>query len=281
MPTACTHGTLHPSAVPTVTASITSPTGPFTAGRSYTFTCTATVTGGGTLSPTTTITWIHPSGSMTSGTGSSLDLSLNSLRVSDAGQYTCNVSVSSPFFTRAQSSIDTFTIDVQGKLFSPECACFICCMFHSGVWNCLHAHVYVVPSPSVDVDFSTPGAVTYAGNNVTLNCGTNLLGGVRDSDVKVNIGWTKNGAPFSGVSGRVTLTPTIRITSISYITWLIFSPLSSSMDNGTYMCIATLTPRQPQFVTGSNANDSRTLAVEGEIYLLPYVTVFVALHSIY
>ena len=106
--------------VPTLTvdASITSPTGPFTAGQSYTLTCTATVTGGGTLSPTTTITWIHPSGSVTSGTGSSLDLSLNPLRVSDAGQYTCNVSVSSPLLTGAQSNTDTFTINVQSKLIS-------------------------------------------------------------------------------------------------------------------------------------------------------------------
>ena len=110
-----------------------------------------------------------------------------------------------------------------------------------------------------------PGAVTYAGNNVTLTCLINLVGRVTDSDVTVNSRWTKNGAPFTGVSGRVTLTPATRVTSISYHTHLIFSPLSSSMDNGTYMCIATLTPRQPQFVTGNNANDSRTLAVGGEI----------------
>ena len=105
-------------AVPTITvgASITSsPTAPFTAGQPYTLTCTATVTGGDTLSTTTTITWIHPSGSVTSGTGSSLDLSLNPLHVSDAGQYTCNVSVSSPFLTGAQSSTDTYTINLQSK----------------------------------------------------------------------------------------------------------------------------------------------------------------------
>ena len=106
------------STVPTFTigASITSsPTAPFTAGQSYTLTCTAAVTGGETLSTTTTITWIHPGGSVTSGTGSSLDLSLNPLRVSDAGQFTCNVSVSSPFLTVSQNSTDTFSINVQGK----------------------------------------------------------------------------------------------------------------------------------------------------------------------
>ena len=126
---------------------------------------------------------------------------------------------------------------------------------------CYFSHA--VPPPTVI--FETPGAVTYAGNNVTLNCATNLVGRVTDSDVTVNSRWTKNGAPFTGVSGRVTLMPATEITSISYRTRLMFSPLSSSMDNGTYMCIATLTPRQPQFVTGNNANDSRTLAVGGEI----------------
>ena len=105
-------------AVPTITvnvgASITSPTDLFTAGQSYTLSCTANVTGEETLF--TTITLIHPSGSVTSGTGSFLNLSLNPLQVSDAGQYTCNVSVSSPFLNRARNSTDTYTISVQGTL---------------------------------------------------------------------------------------------------------------------------------------------------------------------
>ena len=124
---------------------------------------------------------------------------------------------------------------------------------------------YTVPSPTVDVGFATPGAVTYAGNNVTLNCGIVLLGGVTDSDVTVSSRWTKDAAPFSSVSGRVTLTPSQRLTGSNYFTQLMFSPLSSSMDNGTYVCVATLTPRQPQFVTGTNTSDSMAVAVRGEI----------------
>ena len=117
------------STVPTLTvgASITSsPTGPFNAGQSYTFTCTAAFTGRETLSTTTTISWLHPSESVTSGTGSSLDLSLNPLQVSDAGQYTCNVSVSSPFLTGSQSSTDTFTINVQSKWVSNKLDNYYC-----------------------------------------------------------------------------------------------------------------------------------------------------------
>ena len=128
---------LIPSAAPVVSTSIMSPTGPFTVGQSYTLTCTANVAGAGIMS-TTTITWIHPNGSVTSGTGSSLDLTLNPLQVSDAGQYTCNVSVSSPFLTEALSSVGTFTINVQGEPL--KCAipcgrspCFLSYKYISGI----------------------------------------------------------------------------------------------------------------------------------------------------
>ena len=128
-----------------------------------------------------------------------------------------------------------------------------------------------MPSPAVDIDSVTPGAVTYAGNDVTLRCVITLLGGVTENDVTVSSRWTKDGAPFSGVSGRVTLTSTTRLISIAYFTQLMFSPLSSSMDNGTYTCTTSLTPRQPQFVTGNSTSASFTLAVEGEVYLLRYL----------
>ena len=116
----------------------------------------------------------------------------------------------------------------------------------------------------MDVDSVTSEAATYAGNNMTLRCVINLLQGVTDTDVTVSSRWTKDGAPFSGVSGRVTLTPT-RITGATYFTQLMFYPLSSSMDNGTYICITTLIPRQPQFVNSTSTSDSVTLAVRGKI----------------
>ena len=85
---------------------------------------------------TTAVTWIYPSGNVTSETGSSLDISLNPLRVSDAGQYTCNVSVSSPFLTGAQSSTDMFTINVQGKSY------FMCYIFDSSIYKRSVIHIF-------------------------------------------------------------------------------------------------------------------------------------------
>ena len=124
---------------------------------------------------------------------------------------------------------------------------------------------FTVPAPDVTVDFSTRGAVTYAGNNVTLNCAITLEGGVTDSDVTVSSMWTKDGAAFTGVSGRVTVLNQQRVTSSDFFRQLVFSPLSSSVDNGTYVCVVTLTPRQPQFVTAVMGSGSILLAVRGEV----------------
>ena len=122
--------------------------------------------------------------------------------------------------------------------------------------------ISIVTAPAVEVVIR-PAAVTYAGNNVNLRCGVVLTGGVNDSDVRVNITWTKNGVPFSGVSGRVTMRGETVTSTISY-NQLQFSPLSSSMDNGTYVCNVTLTPVQQQFVIGASGGGSMILNVVGK-----------------
>ena len=122
-----------------------------------------------------------------------------------------------------------------------------------------------------------PAAVTYAGNNVNLRCGVTLLGGVTDTDVRVNITWTKNGATFSGVSGRVTI-HNGSVTSTFFYNQLQFSPLSSSMDNGTYVCNVTVTPVQQQFVIGASEERSMVLNVIGK-YGIYYVSTFITTRS--
>ena len=93
-----------------------------------------------------------------------------------------------------------------------------------------------------------------------------LLGGVTDSDVGVNSTWTKDGAVFSGVSGRVTQPPQIRVNTRVFIARLVFSPPSSTMDNGTYMCVVAVTPSQPEFVSGAMGSGSMVFAVRGKIF---------------
>ena len=124
---------------------------------------------------------------------------------------------------------------------------------------------FTVQAPDVTVDFSPSEAIRYAGNNVTLNCAISLVGGVTDSDVTVNSMWTKDGAPFIGVPGRVTLSDQLRVTGTVFTRTVMFFPLSSSMDNGTYACVVTLTPRRPQFVTEMMGSRSISLAVQGGV----------------
>ena len=76
---------------------------------------------------------------------------------------------------------------------------------------------YAVPTPDVKFDLTSPDTISTAGETVTLNCRITLLGGVTDSDVVVNSTWTKDGAVFSGVSGRVTLPPQTGVNSTLFI----------------------------------------------------------------
>ena len=124
---------------------------------------------------------------------------------------------------------------------------------------------FTVSPPDVTVDFSIRGAVTYTGNNVTLICVISLEGGVTDIDVTVSSMWTKDGTAFTGVSGRVTVSNQQRFNGSAFIRPLVFSPLTSSVDNGTYACVVTLTPRRPQFVNTVMGSGSILLAVQGEV----------------
>ena len=129
---------------------------------------------------------------------------------------------------------------------------------------------FLVPNPMVQVEIR-PAATPYAGNNVNLRCTVSLLGGVTDTDVRVNVTWTKNGAMFSGISGRVT-TREETVTSTIFYKQLQFSPLSSSMDDGTYMCNVTVTPVQQQFVMGASGVGSMVLDVIGKYGILHFFT---------
>jgi len=111
---------------------------------------------------------------------------------------------------------------------------------------------------------------------VTLKCDTTLKGGVTNSHVMVNSTWTKNGTAFSGVDGRIKLlkqTPSVNGTVHSG--QLVFSPLSSSEDNGTYECVVILTSKQQGIVTSTKGSGSSvTLAVRGNILHITGVIVF-------
>ena len=93
------------------------PTGTAAVGQSYTLTCS--VSGADSLSPTsTTYRWYNGSSETGSqiGTNSST-YALTRLRPYHAGQYTCEVTIASPFLNADLSGSMMRSITLQSKLF--------------------------------------------------------------------------------------------------------------------------------------------------------------------
>ncbi len=67
------------------------------AGQSYTLTCT--VTGAEALTPTISYQWFEETSPRVMLSTTSANLTFDPLNLSDAGQYSCDVIVSSPFVT--------------------------------------------------------------------------------------------------------------------------------------------------------------------------------------
>jgi len=107
----------------------------------------------------------------------------------------------------------------------------------------------IVPRPTVAV-YSTHGNTAYAGRNETLRCEAILLGGVTVNDVRVNFTWMKNNSIIYAVINRVKV-PQTTVNGSELQSELVFSPLSSSLDNGTYTCMVNLIPRGQMFAMGA------------------------------
>ena len=86
------------------------------------------------------------------------------------------------------------------------------------------------------------------------------MGGVTGKDVQVNFTWMKNNSTMFAVIDRVQLTqPTVN--DSEFLSELVFSPLSSSLDNGTYKCVVNLIPRDQMFVVGAMGSHAKELLV--------------------
>ncbi|XP_064387176.1 uncharacterized protein LOC135335578 [Halichondria panicea] len=160
---------------PSITATVTS-SGPPMAGQSYTLTCT--VTGGEALNPTISYQWFEGSSTRVMLPTTSVDLTFDPLHLSDAGQYSCDVIVSSPSLTSdltASSGVEDLIIQI--------------------------------PPPTVSV--SQPPTV-FLGTMFTLTCTAELAASV-DVGVTVGVVWTGPG-DFS-ISGDTTLSSQLMVAS--------------------------------------------------------------------
>ncbi|XP_064386138.1 mucin-2-like isoform X3 [Halichondria panicea] len=140
--------------VPTLMATVTLAPSPM-AGQSYSLTCT--VTGAEALTPTISYQWFEGSSSRVMLPTTFADLTFDLLNLSDAGQYSCDVIVSSPFVTSdltASSGVEDLIIQI--------------------------------PPPTVSV--SQPPTV-FLGTMFTLTCTAELAASV-DVGVTVGVVWT-------------------------------------------------------------------------------------------
>ena len=201
----------------------------------YSLTCD--VTGDENLNPTITYQWTRNNGTMTQVGTNSNTLSFSSLSLSDAGRYTCSVTVSSPYLNSNVMALSSSSEDVvfECKL-ANECNRIIV----KGV-------VFrTVPNPSVTIT-TTPPSPILDGTDVTVSCAVKMGQGVVDSDLSllmVDAQLSRDGTPLT-LSG-----PTVTGTTFTYTTQL---DSFGRNDSGNYTCSATVTRVQQTstYLTGS------------------------------
>ena len=103
----------------------------------------------------------------------------------------------------------------------------------------------------------------FQGLEVTFTCSITLDAAV-DTSVTVQGIWNRNGTELvNGIDdGRITVSYA-QLAMPPYQTTVTFSPLNNITDNGTYECIATVTPQDTTIVTGTTSSNSRNITVSG------------------
>ena len=206
----------------------------------YTLTCS--VTGAENLSPTITYQWTRDIGTtQTQVETNSNTLSFSPLSLSDAGRYTCDVTVSSPYLNSdimaASVPGNSPSVTFQSKL--------IAYAYTSSdsiypLWLC----TYTVPNPSFSVT-SNPPTPVLDGTNVTVTCTVEMGEGVSQSDLSllmVDAQLSRDGTPLDRTG------PVISGTTFTY-TFQVY--LFSSNDSGIFNCTATVRPQQTStYLTG-------------------------------
>ena len=188
-----------------------------TAGAPLTVQCTMTVIPYLAVQPTVEL--LGPDGSVLATTNMDLmvDLTLDPVRTSDAGQYTCRASVVIASVSVNVSGQSSSTLTVKSELMYV----FIIHM-HVHVWVSSHP----VPPPNVNIipNYTPP---LYAGTGLTLTCTVTLDPNV-DNGERVVTEWSD--LPGSSASGS----------GSTYTDSLTISPLAD-LDDGTYTCTVTVT----------------------------------------
>ena len=124
------------------------------------------------------------------------------------------------------------------------------------LFSCLH----VVPAPDIAISLRPP----IAGILFIMTC-TITLDQAVDIPVVVEGNWARN-TTFSLENSRTNINATRHDSEFVYVTTLEINPLSSNMDedDGDYICEATITPQESEFVTEVTSDDLQNITVQGD-----------------
>ena len=216
---------------PDITAMVSG--GTPTVGESYSLTCT--VTGADRLNPTITYKWFKDN-TMVSGETQST-LSFSSLSLSDAGQYRCDVTVSSTLLSQSITKMsNTQGLTLQSKYNSSLMICYLIVMLS-----------HAVPPPTALTVTASPGdPFIVEGHPLTLTCSIELSEAVNIA-VTVNTVWS--GPP--GTQFTTTTSFATRMTATTYTSTATISSVETS-DSGEYNCTATVSSTSPFVIKSHN-----------------------------
>ena len=128
----------------------------------------------------------------------------------------------------------------------------------------IHYSILVVPTPEVLVTTNPPDVDTIVeGTYIDLMC-TVTINDAGDTDVNVNIEWSRNGGSPLMNSSDYSISPTSLI-SDQYISTIRIEELLTSDNGATYSCSVSIQPFSlSNYITGSNGDNDITLSVEGK-----------------
>ena len=229
---------------PIITAMVSG--GTPTVGESYSLTCT--VTGADRLNTTITYQWFKDN-TMVSGETQST-LSFSSLSLSDAGQYRCDVTVSSTLLSQSIINMsNTQDLTLQSKYNSSLMIC-----------NIIVNLSPLVPPPSAVTVTASPNGTIFTGSSLTLTCSIELSEAVNIT-VTVNTVWS--GPP--GTQFTTTTSVATRMTATTYTSTATISSVETS-DSGEYTCTATVNSTSNSFVLASGGVTGSTSVNVGMYY---------------
>ena len=128
----------------------------------------------------------------------------------------------------------------------------------------VHYSILVVPIPKVVVTTDPPGVGTLVeGTYIDLVCTVTINDAV-NTDVNVNIVWSRNGGSPLTNSSDYFISP-ISLVSDQYISTIRIEELMTSDNGATYSCSVSTQPFSLyNYITGSNGDSDITLSVEGK-----------------